>query len=138
MLVEATLIFDASRAALVALSVAVALGVARFVGGWLMRSARDDFRESVCAVVREEVQSQIGALRADHAALKTSVDDGFTTAMSEREALGERLDAAVSELTHNGGHSLKDTVTKHTRWLQQIASAIGIVLDDPQPPTEKS
>jgi cell division protein FtsX len=129
-LVSASLPLDATRAAVVAVSVAAALGMVKFVGGWLMRSARDDFRQSVATAVRDQVrletEAQTKDITAKVAQLRTDMEAGFAEAIEDRKRTDARLDIAMGELQENGGSSLKDSVVRHGKWLRRIMSTMGI------------
>jgi chromosome segregation ATPase len=141
-----SLTVDVSRASIIALTVLILSGGVRLLWGWLMKSAREDFRESIGKVVDEKIgsiQSSLITMTGDLGVLA----DALKQERSERDELRGVIETAVDDLTKaqsattESFKKMTDThseMTKkldlHSGWIEQIAASVGIALEPPYVP----
>lgn len=129
-----SLTVDVGRASIIALSVLVLSGGMRLLWGWLMKSAREDFRDSIGKVVDEKIGSisaSLSTMSADLGALAEALKEE----RRERDDLRKLIADAIDDLTQGHEETLRSheetrkTLVVHGSWIEQIAAGAGIVLD---------
>jgi len=132
--------------AAVAVVGAFALAASRFIGRWLMRSARAEFEEQVVSAVREELSAQrdevaravqekhvenataIQAIAEEVAAVRESVDTQVETGSRYLADIKSDVSWCKTELAE--GTNLNATVERNTRWIRTIAERVGVDLEN--------
>ena len=132
--------------AAVAVVGAFALAASRFIGRWLMRSARAEFEDQVVSAVREELAGQreevAAAVQTKHeenaaaiqkiaeevTAVRDSVDSQVET--GTRYFLDIKRDVSWCKTELAEGTNLNATVERNTRWIREIAEHVGMTLEN--------
>lgn len=121
-----------------AVAVAIALGTTRFVGRWLMKSARAEFQDALTDAVRVELRAEHETQRAELAAHGAVIADELA---EYRKAATEQLDtvsAQVGEIKQDVSWCKAELaerteiammVERNTRWILALANAVGVVLE---------
>ena len=135
-----SLTIDVGRTSIIALSVLVLTGAVRLLWGWLMKSAREDFRDSIGKIVDEK----IGSLQSSLVTMSTDLGDLASALREERQErhdLRVLIETSVEDLRTAHGETtrtleettrtLEDarkTLDLHGSWIAQIAAGAGIDL----------
>jgi hypothetical protein len=128
----------------------VALAIVRVVGSWLLKSAREDFHDSIRQVVRTELQATGKNLapvwekmRTDVASTKSNVatiQSDLATMTTKVDEMKVDVDAIKAETAFGSGDSMKSSQARmehEVGWLmavsRKIADQVGIDLDELDP-----
>jgi hypothetical protein len=149
-----SLTLDVGRTSIIALSVLILTGGVKLLWTWLMKSARDDFRDSIGKVVDNkignleeslvtmandlgELAQALKAEREERTDLRKLIIESIDEVeRSQTEAMKEREDLRKLVIDSTEGLTKANVVTTatlviHGSWIEQIAAGAGIELDVP-------